>query len=180
VRLDRHGGRACQQLLHTPHRPQKAQVSQALGGGGGSESRLSRHDSRHGTDAGRSAVPPRRGTSARAREPFQALAADCGFDGEEHHEFLHGKLGVLGIIPPERGRPRTKSDTSRRGGFFRNFIHQHWPKQLYGQRWQVETFFSMLKRLLDSFLRATNWRSQHREMCLKCLTLNFMLIAGAG
>jgi hypothetical protein len=38
----------------------------------------------------------------------------------------------------------------------------------------------MLKRLLDSFLRATNWRSQHREMCLKCLTLNFMLIAGAG
>lgn len=114
---------------------------------------------------------------AHAREPFAALAADCGFDGEHHHEFLHGKLGVVGVIPPERGRPRTKSDNNRRAGFFRNFLHDHWPKQLYGQRWQVETFFSMLKRLLDSFLRATNWRSQHREMCLKCLTLNFMLIA---
>jgi len=44
----------------------------------------------------------------------------------------------------------------------------------------VETFFSMLKRRLDSFLRAMKWRSQRREMCLKCLTLNFMLIAGTG
>lgn len=116
---------------------------------------------------------------AHTREPFRALAADCGFDGEAHHEFLSNKLGVVGIIPPERGRPRTKSDKGKRAGFFRNFIHAHWPRQLYRQRWQVETFFSMLKRLLDSFLRATNWRSQHREMCLKCLTLNFMLIAAA-
>lgn len=117
---------------------------------------------------------------AHAREPFAALAADCGFDGEGHHEFLHGRLNVIGIIPPRRGRPRTRSDKDQRAGFFRNFLHGHWPKQLYGQRWQVETFFSMLKRLLDSFLRATNWRSQHREMCLKCLTLNFMLIAAAS
>ena len=117
---------------------------------------------------------------AHKRHPYKALAADCGFDGEEHHRFLHQKLGVIGIIPPERGRPRTKSKKSQRGGFFRNFIHQHWPKKLYGQRWQVETFFSMLKRRLDSFLRAMKWRSQRREMCLKCLTLNFMLIAGTG
>lgn len=116
---------------------------------------------------------------AHAREPFKALAADCGFDAEAHHRFLHAKLNVVGIIPPERGRPRTKSDKRRRAGFFRDFLHRHWPRALYGQRWQVETFFSMLKRLLDSFLRATNWRSQHREMCLKCLTLNFMLVAGA-
>jgi transposase len=118
--------------------------------------------------------------ASHARHRFKALAADCGFDGEQHQQFLHETLGVIGIVPPERGRPRTRSDPGRRGGFFRQFIHEHWPGHLYGQRWQVETFFSMLKRLLDSFLRATNWRSQHREMCLKCLTLNFMLIAGAG
>lgn len=115
---------------------------------------------------------------AHARHPFKALAADVGFDGEGHQRYLYEKLGVIGIIPPERGRPR-KSNKNRRSGFFRSFIHQHWPKKLYGQRWQIETFFSMLKRLLDSFLRAMNWRSQHREMCLKCLTLNFMLIAAA-
>jgi hypothetical protein len=117
---------------------------------------------------------------AHARHPFKALAADVGFDGEKHQQFLFDKLNVIGIIPPERGRPRTKSTNKLRGGFFRNFIHQHWPKHLYGQRWQIETFFSMLKRLLDSFLRAMNWRSQHREICLKVLTLNFMLIAGVG
>ena len=116
---------------------------------------------------------------AHAREPFAALAADCGFDGEPHHRFLERRLGVIGIIPPERGRPRTRSAADVRGGFHRNFLHHHWPRRLYGQRWQVEAFFSMLKRLLDSFLRATNWRSQHREMSLKVLTLNFMIIAGA-
>src|SRR5438105_1651003 len=89
---------------------------------------------------------------AHDREKFAALAADAGFDGEHHHRFLYEKLdGVIGIIPPERGR-RRKSKKQQRSGFFRRFIHQHWPKQLYGQRWQVETFFSMLKRLLGSFL----------------------------
>src|SRR5688500_20011353 len=88
-------------------------------------------------------------------------------------------LVVLGVIPPERGRPRTRSGADRRGGFFRNFWHGHWErvKHLYGQRWQVETFFSMLKRLLGSFLRATRRWSRHREMCLKVITLNLMLIA---
>jgi hypothetical protein len=52
-----------------------------------------------------------------------------------------------------------------------------WPKGLYGRRWQVETFFSMIKRLLDSFLRAASWPAQHREMCLRVLTLNFMIVA---
>lgn len=115
---------------------------------------------------------------AHARNSFAALTADCGFDAEHHHRFLYDKLGVIGIIPPERGRPY-KTRTNRRGGFFRNFLHRFWPKQLYGQRWQSETFFSMIKRLLDSFLRAANWRSQHREMTLKVLSLNFMLIAQA-
>jgi len=56
-------------------------------------------------------------------------------------------------------------------------VYRTWPKGLYGQRWQVETFFSMIKRLLDSFLRATSWAAQHREMCLRVLTLNFMIVA---
>lgn len=116
---------------------------------------------------------------ARARHAFKALAADTGFDGEHHHRFLYQTLGVIGVIPPERGRPR-QSKKNHRTGFYRKFIHQHWPKKLYGQRWQIEAYFSMLKRLLDSFLRGMNRRSQQREMSLKVLTLNFMLIAGAS
>jgi transposase len=112
---------------------------------------------------------------------FKILTADCGFDGEPHHAMLDG-LGVLGVIPPQRGRPRTRGSANERGGFFRNFWHHCWRrvKHLYGQRWQVEAFFSMLKRLLGSFLRATKRWSRHREMCLKVLTLNLMLVARAA
>ena len=110
----------------------------------------------------------------------KALAADVGFDGERHQRMLD-RLGFLGLIPPERGRPRTKSDNRRRAGFFRNFWKSQWGKikHLYGQRWQVETYYSMFKRLLGSFLRATRRWSRHREMCLKVITLNLMIIAHA-
>jgi hypothetical protein len=110
-----------------------------------------------------------------------AMLADAGFDAERHHRMLDG-LDLLGVIPPDRGRPRTAGRRNERGGFFRNFWHGCWKrvKRLYGQRWQAETFFSMLKRLLDSFLRATKRRSQHREMCLKAVTVNLMLLAHAA
>jgi hypothetical protein len=113
---------------------------------------------------------------AHDRHGFKALAGDCGFDGEHHQQFLYERLGVLGIIPPIRGRP-AHDPKHIPGGFYRAFWHKHWPKKLYGQRWQVESFFSMLKRLLDSFLRARRRWSQHREMCLKAITLNLMILA---
>ena len=46
----------------------------------------------------------------------------------------------------------------------------------YGQRWQVETVNSMLKRLLGSALRARRYWSQCREITLRSLTLNIMII----
>ena len=46
----------------------------------------------------------------------------------------------------------------------------------YGQRWQVETVNSMLKRLLGSALRARNYHSQCRELRLRALTLNVMIL----
>lgn len=108
---------------------------------------------------------------------LEALSFDAGFDSEAHHEYLNHTLGVFGIIPPQRGRPRTVRNQGSRGGHFRNFLHHHWPRRLYGQRWQVETFYSMVKRLLDSFLRATSPFAQCREMWWKVLSLNIMIIA---
>jgi Transposase DDE domain len=114
-------------------------------------------------------------------EEVKALAADVGFDGERHQAML-ARLSFLGLIPPERGRPRTKSNKNQRSGFYRSFWKRVWKKvkRLYGQRRQVETFFSMLKRLLDSFLRATKRWSRHRELCLKVITLNLMITAHAS
>ena len=46
--------------------------------------------------------------------------------------------------------------------------------------WTIETFFSMLKRLLDAFLRAAKRWSRHWERCLKAITVNLMLLAAAS
>ncbi len=117
----------------------------------------------------------------RRLDALAAMLADAGFDGERHHEMLDA-LALLGVIPPERGRPRGDGRRGQRGGGFRNFWHQNWARAeaLYGQRWQAETFFSMLKRHLNSFLRATKRWSRHREMCLKAITVNLMLLAHAN
>jgi hypothetical protein len=50
------------------------------------------------------------------------------------------------------------------------------PRSRYGQRWQAETTNSMLKRLLGSSLRARSYWSQCRELILRALTLNTMIL----
>ena len=48
--------------------------------------------------------------------------------------------------------------------------------ETYGQRWQVETIFSMIKRNFGSALRARRYWSQCREMMLLVLTHNIAII----
>jgi hypothetical protein len=112
---------------------------------------------------------------AHRRHPFDALLGDVGYDAEHHHEFLYHQLGVLGIIPPQRGRPPNTPSQSTRG-FFRQFIKDHWPVAEYGQRWQVETDFSMLKRLLGSAVRSRKRHSIDREIVLRVLAINLMIL----
>lgn len=112
---------------------------------------------------------------AHRRHPFDALLGDVGFDGEHHQAFLWNELGVLGIIPPTRGRP-PHSPSHLPRTFFRHFIATHWPKDIYGQRWQVECDFSMLKRLLDADLRARLRHCIDREIFLRILALNLMIL----
>ncbi len=49
-------------------------------------------------------------------------------------------------------------------------------KQKYGQRWQSETVHSMIKRLLGSALRTRSYWSQCREITLRVITLNAMIL----
>jgi len=49
-------------------------------------------------------------------------------------------------------------------------------KETYGQRWQVETVMSMIKRNQGEELRARSYWSQNREMMLKVLTHNIAII----
>ena len=52
----------------------------------------------------------------------------------------------------------------------------HFPKKTYRQRWQIETTFSMLKRLLGSALRSRKRYAIDREIVLRVLTINLMII----
>ena len=100
------------------------------------------------------------------------LLADAGFDSERAHVFARTQCGIRAIIPATRGRPTTK----RLRGHWRNKMKQRFPKRKYGQRWQIETVHSMIKRTLGAALRARSYWSQSREIVLKALTLNVMIL----
>lgn len=109
---------------------------------------------------------------AQARVRIETLAADAGYDGEHHHRFAREQQGVRTLIPPLIGRPTKK----RPSGYWRRQMKSRLHLTRYSQRWQVETVNSMLKRLLGSALRARSYWSQCREIFLRAITLNIMIL----
>jgi len=104
--------------------------------------------------------------------PIDVIIADAGYDSESNHEYARDNLGVHSIINPKCGRPTHKLPA----GKYRREMVEHFEKESYGQRWQVETVNSMLKRnLSESLLSKTHW-SQCREMALKVLTHNISIV----
>ena len=55
-------------------------------------------------------------------------------------------------------------------------MQQRFNRRTYGQRWQVETVFSRIKRNQGDVLRSRTYGSQNREMLLKVLTHNIGII----
>ena len=105
---------------------------------------------------------------------LKTLIADAGYDSEANHERLRSR-GIRSLIPPWHGR---RSSKAPRGKWRRRMFHQFKNKspKLYGKRWQIETTFSMLKRNLSCALAARSFYSQRRELLLKVLTHNAMVI----
>lgn len=111
-------------------------------------------------------------SQAANRTQMQTLLADAGYDSEAAHVFAREQCGTRTIIPATRGRPTKK----RLRGRWRNQMKTRFNKQKYGQRWQVETVNSMIKRTMGSALRARNYWSQSREITLRVLTHNVMIL----
>jgi len=103
---------------------------------------------------------------------IKCITADAGYDSESNHIFARLLKKVRSIIPPKVGRPTDKLPS----GKFRKLMTVNFPKEIYGQRWQVETVNSMIKRNLNSFLRAKTFWSQSRELMLKVFTHNIMIV----
>ena len=108
---------------------------------------------------------------AQRRIRLATLAADAGYDAEHIHVYARSR-GVRTLIPPLIGRPTSKPPST----YWRRLMKRVLPHSRYGQRWQVETTNSMLKRLLGSALRARSYWSQCREIVLRGLTLNIMIL----
>ena len=80
------------------------------------------------------------------------------------------------VIPRNRRGTRKHPPTKYRKQMRRRFREPK-SKRVYGQRWQVESGFSRLKRLLHSTVRAVQWVSQKKELMPRVIVDNLMLLA---
>jgi hypothetical protein len=100
------------------------------------------------------------------------LLADAGYDSEANHRFAREQCHIRTAIPPTHGRP---TDKPLRGKYRRK-MQARFPKKRYGQRWQVETVFSMIKRNFGEAVYARRYWAQCREMMLLVLTHNIAVV----
>lgn len=103
---------------------------------------------------------------------IKTLVADACYDSEANHLLIRKQYGIHSVILPRIGRPTHKLPY----GFYRRLMVLRFDKSSYGQRWQVETVNSMIKRLQGSFLRVRSYWSQCKEILLRLLTHNVMIV----
>jgi hypothetical protein len=104
----------------------------------------------------------------------ERVVADAGYDSEPNHCYARRQHRIRSFIPATAGRPTSKLPTGR----YRRQMKQRLNKRYggYGQRWQVETVFSMIKRRLASAVAGRSYWSQCRELWLLAITLNIMIL----
>jgi hypothetical protein len=113
------------------------------------------------------------------RAEVRVMTADAGYDSEENHRVGWDEAGVATVIPPLIGRPTTKDPTGRYRRLMKEvFATATAGRAAYGQRWQVETVNSMIKRNLGSALRARTPHRRSMEMILRCVVHNTMVLEG--
>ena len=120
----------------------------------------------------RQAVGMAPGESANA--PIAVGLADAGYDSEGKHRHARLKKKVRSSMPATLGRPTQKLPTGR----FRRLMKQRLDKHFgqYGQRWQAETGFSMVKRCIADTVHGRSYWSQCRELWLVVITFNLLLL----
>lgn len=114
--------------------------------------------------------------AARRRAAITIAVADAGYDSEANHALARGQLGIRSIIPPYAGRPSANPPTGRHRRNMHYRFKRQADKRHYGQRWQVETVNSMIKRNLGSALRARTAPRRRNEMLLRAITHNLMIL----
>lgn len=122
--------------------------------------------------------------AAAGHGPIDTLLADGAFDAEHNHAYAREHLGIRATVIPlnRRNSGRKWPKTRYRRQMVRRFRKKprgsrH--RRVFGQRWQIESVFSRNKRLMGVALRARRWPNQKREVLMRVLTHNLMLLAAA-
>jgi len=116
------------------------------------------------------------------RVPHRSFTAvlDAGYDGEEYHELARHDMGIRSVIPPTIGRPskRGAPPAGRWRRMMKRMLRTKRSRRRcgYNRRYQVETVNSMMKRNLGSALGGKTARSRQRDMLLKVLTHDLMVV----
>lgn len=105
------------------------------------------------------------------------VLADAAYDSRENFDFLEGKGIEAGI------RPRRNSSGKAQGSWalrreVRKFLddEEAWKGEKdYGQRWSVESFFSVLKRTFRERIRAHKLKNMIKEVKLKAFGYNLIM-----
>jgi transposase len=110
-------------------------------------------------------------TEAHGRCPFRQLIADKAYDSEENHRYLREELRADSVIPAHHRDGCRKPQTR-----YRKEMHEHFPAEAYGQRWQIESTYSQFKRTLGAALGSRSHARRAQELIMRVLTFNLMLI----
>src|SRR6516164_3574277 len=105
---------------------------------------------------------------------LDCVLADAGYDSEPNHRYAREGRGVRSFIPATHGRPTTKLPSGRYRRRMRLRLDKNYGS--YGQRWQVETVHSMIKRRLATHVAARTYWSQSRELMLLIVSHNIMIL----
>ena len=103
---------------------------------------------------------------------------DAGYDSERNHFVARQCCHLRSVMPPLIGR-RALDPTRAPSGRWRR-VRRRYRDSRYGQRWQVESVISMIKRRQGGYVLSRSNAARYRDMSLKVLTHNIMIAAEAA
>lgn len=101
--------------------------------------------------------------------------ADKAYDAEHNHALCRNVLGIRSTVIPINPRNAVQPPKGR----FRRMIYDRFPLQKYRSRSQAESGFSRHKRRLGPALTARKTITQHRDLLLRTIAHNIMILANA-
>ena len=110
-----------------------------------------------------------------SRLPLGLVVADAGYDSESNHRAARQDLKIRSLIPATCGRP------GKVKGYYRRLMRRQWKRGVdrrrYRQRSQAETTNSMMKRNLGSACRSRTTLGRKRDLLIRIVTHNLMIVA---